>query len=233
MSGQLIRELHLAVAVLACALALLAASAAVAQDVPGPKWIDHPMRPFSITATEITVGQYRSCVESGRCDVDTVSEECNYGRDGYDDHPVNCVTHTGAEQYCAAAGGRLCSQEQWLAACRGVEQRSFPYGDEFDLAVCNSRSPTVEVDGRNGTVRVGSMPVCEGGLPGLMDMAGNVTEWLADCKGTYCKFRGGGHLSNDPIGYFAACSGVCAGNQKTLKSATVGIRCCREMVSAP
>jgi hypothetical protein len=27
---------------------------------------------------------------------------------------------------------------------------------------------------------------------------------------------------------FAACGGVCAGNQKSFKNATVGIRCCRD-----
>jgi len=206
---------------------------AAGQEVSEPAWIPHPVRPFEIAATEISVAQFRSCVTIGTCDAASVSGECNFGIEGRDDHPVNCVTHTGAEQYCRAIGARLCTQEEWLGACRGLDERPFPYGEAFDLSICNSRSQKDAVAGNAGTVPVGSLSECEGGLPGLMDMAGNVNEWLADCKGTYCKFRGGGHISNEPIGYFAACNGVCSGNQKTLQSVTVGIRCCRGTVSEP
>ena len=78
------------------------------------------------------------------------------------------------------------------------------------------------------TVQVASHVSCEGGFSGLYDMAGNVYEWLADCKGTYCKFRGGGYFTNEPVERFTGCGGACAGNQKPLQSGTVGIRCCRD-----
>ena len=213
---------------------LLSVSTGQAGDeVDQPQWIDEYGLQVSITATEVTVAQYRSCVAAGLCEEQTVAERCNYGKVGFDDHPVNCVSHFGAEQYCAAVGGRLCSETEWLEACRGTDNRRFPYGDAFNLETCNSRSTTATIEGRDGTVPAGSLERCEGGVRGLMDMAGNVAEWLADCKGDYCKFRGGGHLSNDPIEYFAGCRGVCSGNQKTLQSGTVGIRCCRDLTSAP
>ena len=52
-------------------------------------------------------------------------------------------------------------------------------------------------------------------------------EWLDSCKEDYCKFRGAGYLSNDPIEHFTGCGGVCSGNKKSLMSNVVGIRCCR------
>ncbi len=63
-------------------------------------------------------------------------------------------------------------------------------------------------------------------------MAGNVAEWVDSCKESYCKFRGGAYLTNDPIDLFAGCGGVCAGNQKDFTSGTVGVRCCRDEVPA-
>ncbi len=193
-----------------------------------PVWIAHPSEPFDIMATEVTVAQFRTCIDSGACESEAVDAKCNFGTAGRDDHPINCVTHYGAEQYCTFASAELCSQEQWLAGCRGGEGRAFPYGGVYDLATCNVQSTTVTVEGRaRTTMPVGALAGCEGGLAGLYDMAGNVAEWVADCKGTYCKFRGAGYLSNDPIDFFTGCTGVCSGNQKTLQSGTVGFRCCR------
>jgi formylglycine-generating enzyme required for sulfatase activity len=61
-------------------------------------------------------------------------------------------------------------------------------------------------------------------------MAGNVAEWVDSCKDSYCKFRGAGYLSNDPVDSFAGCSGICSGNDKAFKSGVVGIRCCKEEI---
>ena len=195
----------------------------------GPTWIRHPDQPFSVSATEVTVAQFRACVEAGACDVATTDQACNYGKADRESHPVNCVTYHGAEQYCAYVGGRLCRQEEWLAACRGSQGRPFPYGHTFKVDLCNVQSQTLTVEGRErGTVPVGSLKQCEGGLSGLFDMAGNVAEWVDSCKDSYCKFRGAGYLSNDPVDSFAGCSGICSGNDKAFKSSVVGIRCCKE-----
>lgn len=193
------------------------------------RWIAHPDRPFDITATEVTVGQFRACVEAGACDQATVNDACNYTSAGREDHPVNCVTYHGAEQYCRHAGGRICSEPEWLDACSGPGRRAFPYGASFDAAACNvSPSAVATAGGVLSTVPVASLETCSGGLDGLSDMAGNVAEWVADCKGDYCKFRGAGYLSNEPVDRFAGCSGVCSGNDKSLQSGVVGIRCCRD-----
>lgn len=197
--------------------------------VKGPRWISVPGRGLAITATEVTVAQFRSCVQVGRCAPAHFDAGCNYGDPARGQHPMNCASELAAEDFCAAVGGRICTQDEWLAACRGADGRRFPYGDTFDLAACNSQSSTTRVDGRAlSTAPVGSFRGCEGGLPGLFDMGGNVAEWVGPCKGTYCKLRGGSYLSTDPVDRFAACVGVCAGNQQTFRSVLTGIRCCRD-----
>lgn len=205
--------------------------AAMALEGPGaPSWVAHPSQGFEITTTEVSVSQFRACVEAGACSADSVSSKCNFGASEREDHPVNCVTYGGAEQYCAYAGGRICTEPEWLAACAGAANRKFPYGNVFDLGACNAQSQTETVEGRPSTTApVASHWRCEGGLDGLFDMAGNVAEWVDSCKGDYCKFRGAGYLSNDPVDRFAGCSGVCSGNNKSLQSGVVGIRCCRSL----
>ena len=210
------------------AVAVGTAAEDAAPSGPTTRWIRHPSRPFSISATEVTVAQFRTCVGAGACDAATASALCNYGLTGRDDHPVNCVAYPGAEQYCTHVGGRVCTEEEWLDACRGTDGRGFPYGNTFDLARCNVQSLTSEGGRERATAPVASFPGCEGGLPGLFDMAGNVAEWVNSCHDDYCKFRGAGYLSNDPIDTFAACSGVCSGNDKNFQSGVVGIRCCKD-----
>ncbi len=198
--------------------------------VPAIRWIDHPDRSFSILATEVTVSQFRACLEAGRCKTETADPACNLSRTDAATHPLNCVSYDGAEQYCAYVGGRLCTEEEWLAACRGRDGRAFPYGNAYDPAACNAHSATAAVTNPSlpTTVPVGSLASCEGGLPGLFDMAGNVAEWVDACKGSYCRFRGAGYRSNDPVELFTGCSGVCSGNEKSLRSNVVGFRCCRD-----
>jgi formylglycine-generating enzyme required for sulfatase activity len=197
---------------------------------PAFKWIDHPDRKFAILATEVTVAQFRACLESGACKAETADAACNLGSADAADYPANCVSYYGAEQVCAYAGGRVCTEDEWLAACRGTEVRAFPYGNAYDPGACNAYSATAGATDVSlpATLPVGSMAGCQGGLPGLFDMAGNVAEWVDACKGSYCRFRGAGYRSNDPVEHFAGCSGVCSGNDKGLRSNVVGVRCCRD-----
>jgi formylglycine-generating enzyme required for sulfatase activity len=206
-----------------------AADAAQATSIDPGAWIRHPQQNFAISAGEVTVGQFQACVDAGKCDAATASKECNLGHADRAAYPMNCVNFDGAQQYCTWVGGRLCTEDEWQAACKGTDERAFPYGAEFDAAACNVNPGSAAVAGGTfDSAPVGAKTTCQGGLPGLFDMAGNVSEWLNDCKGSYCKFRGAAYLTNDPVEHFSGCGGVCSGNQKTLMSNTVGIRCCRD-----
>ncbi len=197
---------------------------------PMPSWVEWPGGAHAITTTEITVEQYLACVEDGACDPAN-HRDCNSGDVDRALHPMNCVNWFGATQYCGYAGGRLCAEDEWIDACGGAGQgRGWPYGYVFESGRCNVQSMSEPVDGlERASAEVASMPGCQGGLDGLYDMAGNVSEWLGACKQDYCKFRGAGYLSNDPVEVFSGCGGVCAGNKKPFMSGTVGIRCCRDL----
>jgi len=214
--------------VVALTVASSVASAAAGQAPPPPVWVDHPLKPFAIMATEVTVADFLACVKDGKCSQQDVDPVCNVADPLKTDHPVNCITHDGAATVCEYLGGRLCDSQEWLAACRGTDNRAFPYGAEFHQEACNIGSYASPPVTGKGTVAVASMPGCEGGLPGLFDIGGNVSEWMSDCKDNYCKFRGGAYVSNDPIEYFGGCADRCSGNDRGLRSGSVGARCCRD-----
>lgn len=197
------------------------------------RWVSHPDQPFDILATEATVTEFDSCVSAKACSASSVNPDCNAGDPERKKDPINCIDHDGAKDLCGYLGGRLCDSKEWLAACRGSDNRAFPYGPEFQPSRCHVGSYENPGPGGRSTIAAGSVTECVGGLPGLFDMSGNVSEWVADCKGDYCKFRGAAYVGNEPVEYFAGCGEVCSGNDKTLRSGTVGVRCCRDRKSEP
>ena len=133
---------------------------------------------FWIDETEVTVDQYKMCVAAGAC-------EAPYTRTQYDnpargDHPMTYISWDQAANYCAwiaeATGwdAGLPTEVQWeFAASWEIEtetKRRYPWGDALDQARVHLGSTTAPV---------GSYP--EGASPyGVLDLAGNVWEWVAD-----------------------------------------------------
>ena len=134
---------------------------------------------FEISQHEITVAQYRLCVEAGVCR----SLSGNYIAHR-EQHPVNSLDWDTAFEYAKWVGAQLPSRAQWIyaASSRG-QDFELPQVDSLcelgDVsAVNNSQSNNQSCRGR------GSSPVCftpkNLTQQGLCDMIGNVTEWLAD-----------------------------------------------------
>jgi formylglycine-generating enzyme required for sulfatase activity len=152
----------------------------------GIEWVN--LGQFSISKTEVTVGQYRKCVEAGSCTAPSTGGSCNWGKSGREDHPVNCVDWHQATAFAMWAGGRLPSGEEWTyAATSGGKPWKYPWGNE---------RPTCSRAHKLGCGR-GTTPVC--GKPagnsthGVCDLAGNVWEWTDERAGAADRvLRGGG-----------------------------------------
>lgn len=108
------------------------------------------------------------------------------------DHPVHGVSAEDADSYCAWAGLRLPSGEEWSRAARGDDERVYPWGDEAPSPDhCNyADHPDY---GKRATSPVGQFPAGVSAF-GCHDMAGNVLEWLRGKPGATTRtLRGGAY----------------------------------------
>ena len=129
--------------------------------------------PFYMDLHEVTVAQYRPCVDAGVCAEPPSVNLCNWYEDVVDTHPINCMYWEDARAYCEWAGLRLPTEAEWEKAARGVDSRTYPWGEDLDRNKANYGG------GAMRTLEVGRHP--EGVSPyGIHDMAGNVWEWVQD-----------------------------------------------------
>jgi formylglycine-generating enzyme required for sulfatase activity len=129
------------------------------------------VKAFEMTRNEVTVTQYRRCVEVGACTVPGAGEGCNWGVLGHEDHPINCVDWDQAATFARWAGGRIPTEAEWEYAARGGRDTLYAGSNDVGAVawhVGNSGGSTHPVGGKlpNGY--------------GLHDMSGNVWEWVAD-----------------------------------------------------
>jgi len=133
---------------------------------------------FWIDKTEVTVRMYYLCVQAGVCpepaEKTSSARSSYYGNADFDNYPVIKVRWSWAQTYCEWAGRRLPTEAEWEKAARGTDRRNYPWGS--DAPNNNLLNYNNEV---GDTTEVGKYP--DGASPyGVLDMAGNVSEWVAD-----------------------------------------------------
>jgi len=88
-------------------------------------------------------------------------------------HPVTMVSWFDAMKYAAWAGKHLPTEEQWEKAARGQDGRRWPWGNSMERTRLNTYY------NQGATTPIGAYP--RGASPfGVYDMAGNVSEWMAN-----------------------------------------------------
>jgi formylglycine-generating enzyme required for sulfatase activity len=147
---------------------------------------------YWIDRTPVTFAMYYRCFKAGGCTDLVHSSDANphYGDPEYDDHPVVYVTWFQAADYCKWVGGNLPTEAQWVKAARGESARVYPWGnDDPETKYLNYNRE------QGGSTKVGSFPA--GASPyGVLDMAGNVREWVNDWYSYY--YYSGSPASNPP-----------------------------------
>ncbi len=126
---------------------------------------------FYIDRYEVTNALYKDCVTAGVCD--EPQNTGNYDNSQYADHPVVYVDWYMAKTYCEWRGAQLPTEAQWEKAARGIDERTYPWGEGI---ACNKANYLGCV---GDTKPIGSY---ESNISpyGVYDMAGNVWEWVAD-----------------------------------------------------
>ncbi len=205
---------------------------------------------FAIDATEVTVSQYRACVDAGGCSAEGLTSAfwgesekprwtpyCNWTKPDRRNHPINCVSWEQAGAYCAWAKKRLPVEMEWEKAARGTDGRKYPWGNtgyEPGTRVANIADETSKSlhpewnfphgydDGYFDTAPVGSFPAGKS-VYGALDMIGNVWEFVADDPVGGNLMRGGSWNN--------VARGARASDERLLdrgaRSAFTGFRCVR------
>ena len=129
---------------------------------------------FQVTQTEVTVGQYRKCVDEGVCvaPVDCSTEGLTWHEDprGEENLPISCLTWDDARTFAQWAGGDLLSEAEWEYTARGGAQGIFAGSDHLDEV-----SWTLD-----NTQTVQPVGLKQANPFGVYDMSGNLFEWVLD-----------------------------------------------------
>jgi formylglycine-generating enzyme required for sulfatase activity len=164
-------------------------------------------RAFYMDRTEVPAEAYAACVEDGACTPNTVhagdvadtTYGCNTAKER-PHHPANCVDRQQAEKYCGWAKKRLPTEAEWEYAARGTDGREYPWGNTVPTTCATAilTGMSGACGDRRGTWEIAT--TAEGKSPfGLLDMAGNVWEWVADGYDEYAAAADDRGAPRDPL----------------------------------
>jgi toxoflavin biosynthesis protein ToxD len=151
----------------------------------------HPVRvkAFKFARFPVTNFEYRAFVnETGHAPATSLRKDLP------GDHPVWGVQAPDIEAFIAWARQktglalRLPTEAEWEYAARGPEHWEYPFGNEFDSRLCNTKEAGV-----GSTVSV-LQHAAHPSPYGICDMAGNVEEWTSTL---YAPYPGGTFIEDN------------------------------------
>jgi formylglycine-generating enzyme required for sulfatase activity len=160
-------------------------------------------------------------------------------------HPQAYISKDEAASACEAAGKRLCTDDEWITACKGKKPTQYPYGDEHKGGYCNdagvssfnhyygagnAETPQEAYTWANmndprlnqleGTLApTGRFKKCRNGFD-VYDMVGNLHEWTQSGA-----FRGGYYLDTHING--DGCDYRTTAHNASYHDYSTGFRCCK------
>jgi len=181
----------------------------------------------------VTNAEYALCVAAGVCKrpgTGSNPRRAYFDNPQYSNYPVIYVTWKNAQDYCAWVGAWLPTADKWEKAARGTDGRWWPWGNQEPINEANFRHPGEKAANEKDVSVVGGNPAPVGSYPsdrspyGVMDMAGNVMEWVDDWYNTnkgYREIRGGSWNT----GSYALRAATRAGRSPSASYFDVGFRC--------
>ena len=170
--------------------------------------------------------------------------------------PLLMKSLTDAEGYCHGQGKRLCSEDEWLRACRGPAGLPYPYGPKYDEHACNQDQKYItpawgkltsypKEPGRSEASRLdqsepaGNRAQCVS-PEGVYDLLGNAGEWVKRTrtdpeacqtepqKAHRYVVKGCSWVKCYREPHEPACDYVNCAHEVGERSYEFGIRCCRD-----
>ncbi len=164
------------------------------------------LKPFYLDRHEVTNMQYKDFVDVAGHRTPVHWQNGTFPN-GKADHPVVNVSWEDARVYAEWVGKRLPTEAEWEWAARGTEQREYPWGKQCTPDFANYAN----AEGKTTSVTKYPKGASEFGL---LDMCGNVGEWVSDWfeekyyarspesdpqgppEGSIKVYRGGGYHTN-------------------------------------
>lgn len=125
------------------------------------------------------------------------------------DHPVTGISRNDCLAYIEWLNQqtkkefRLPTEAEWEKACRGMDTRIYPWGEDFDPWRCNTQE-----SGKSETSPVGSYSPSGDSPYGAADMVGNVWEWTSSMMFPYPYRYDDGREEIDPVGKYVVRGGA-------------------------
>jgi hypothetical protein len=151
------------------------------------------LQPFCMGETEVSVREFRRCVEAKACREFDLKWDFNDPKKatwllGDESMPINFVDEEQARQYCEFVGGRLPTADEWIWALGSAKGWAFPWGNEFTYetaSYCGLWKRPGQQNGETVLCPAKQYPQ-DRTLQGVYDMAGNADEIVGpNEKGDY------------------------------------------------